>query len=328
MLTRVRILLHLCTNAVKVILVCKVHVNNCDEYPDDFKNKLGCLKDFELDVKFKSDAVPIFCIPRPVPFALQEDLAHAYEKGIARGVWKPVQFNDYGTPVVPIKKSLLPGLSAPSLRVCGDYSVTVNPQLETHKQPISVPEELMQKLGGGYGFTKIDLADAYNQISLSPESQKRLALSTHRGVLLQMHLDFGISSVPGYFQEIMTQLTSDLEGVAVYLDDIFDSGDNAEDHLHNLRQLLQRLQNKGLRCRLEKCIFAQPRVEYLGHTLSHSGVAKSSKVDAVLSMPQPHDLPSLKSFLGSVQFYSKFLPNLATITEPLYMLTRNNVDWR
>ena len=57
-------------------------------------------------------------------------------------------------------------------------------------------------------------------------------------------------------------------------------------------------------------------------------VAKGSKVDAVLSMPQPHDPSSLKSFLGSVQFYNKFLPNLATITEPLYMLTRKNVDWR
>ena len=66
----------------------------------------------------------------------------------------------------------------------------------------------MQKLGGGYGFTKIDLAEAYNQIPLSPESQKRLALSTHRGVLLQLRLPFGISSAPRYFQEIMIQLTS------------------------------------------------------------------------------------------------------------------------
>ena len=111
----------------------------CDESPDVFKNELGCLKDFKLDIKFRSDAVPIFCKPRPVPFALQEDLAHGYQKGIARGVWKPVQFNDYGTPVVPIKKSLLPGQSAPSLRVCWDYSVTINPQLETHRQPIPIP---------------------------------------------------------------------------------------------------------------------------------------------------------------------------------------------
>ena len=68
----------------------------------------------------------------------------------------------------------------------------------------------MHKLGGGYSFTKIDLADACNQISLSKESQKKLDLSTHKGVLLQMRLPLGISSAPGYFQEIMFQLTNDL----------------------------------------------------------------------------------------------------------------------
>ena len=237
------------------------------------------------------------------------------------------QFNDYGTPVVPVRKNKLPGQESAGIRVCGDYSVTVNPQLETHRQPLPLPEELMYKLGGGYGFTKIDLADAYNQIPLSKESQKKLALSTHKGVLLQMRLPFGISSAPGYFQEIMFQLTNDLKGVAVYLDDILVSGATAEDHLQNLRALLQRLQDKGLRCRLEKCIFAQPSVEYLGYQLSQSGISKSTKVDAVLEMPPPKDVPSLRSFLGSVQFYSKFLPNLSTITEPLHKLTRKGVNW-
>ena len=112
----------------------------------------------------------------------------------------------------------------------------------------------MQKLSGGYGFTKIDLADAYNQIALGPESQKRLALSTHQGVLLQTRLPFGTTSTPGYFQEIMDQLTSDLPGVAVYLDDILVSGSTAQEHLNNLKRLLQRLSDKGLRCRLEKCM--------------------------------------------------------------------------
>ncbi|XP_052824016.1 uncharacterized protein LOC128247867 [Octopus bimaculoides] len=75
--------------------------------------------------------------------------------------------------------------------------------------------KLFIKLGGGFGYTKIDLADAYNQIKLAPESQRRLALSTHRGVLLQQRLPFGIKSAPGYFQEIMENLTHDLPGVAV-----------------------------------------------------------------------------------------------------------------
>ena len=190
-----------------------------------------------------------------------------------------------------------------------------------------LPEDLMQKLGGGYGFTKIDLADAYNQIMLAPESQKRLAISTHRGVLLQMRLPFGISSAPGYFQEIMDQLTSDLRGVAVYMDDILVSGTTPSEHLQNLCALLQRLESKGLRCRLEKCVFAQPCVEYLGHILSGQGIAKGPKVNDVMQMPAPENVSGLRSFLGSVQFYSKFLPNLATITEPLHRLTKKDTPW-
>ena len=81
----------------------------CQEFPDLFKAELGCLKDFELDVKFKADAKPVFCKPQVVPFAIQEDLSIAYDAGIARGVWQSVQFNNYGTPVVSIRKVTLPG---------------------------------------------------------------------------------------------------------------------------------------------------------------------------------------------------------------------------
>ena len=51
----------------------------CDEFPDLFKPELGCLKDFELEVKFKADAVPVFHKARPVPFALRDDLVKGYE---------------------------------------------------------------------------------------------------------------------------------------------------------------------------------------------------------------------------------------------------------
>jgi len=113
----------------------------------------------------------------------------------------------------------------------------------------------MRRLRGGYGFTKIDLAGAYNQVRLVPRSRERLARTTHRGVLLQnVHL-FGISSASGYFKQVMDEITSDLPGVAVYLDEIFCSGATAEAHLQNLRRL-ERLRDEGLRCRLEKCTFA------------------------------------------------------------------------
>ena len=98
----------------------------CDEFPDLFKPELGKLKDFELEVKFKEDAEPVFCKPRAVPFAIQQDLVDAYEAGVKKGIWERTQFNANGTPVVPIRKALLPGQTKAKLRVCGDYSVTVN----------------------------------------------------------------------------------------------------------------------------------------------------------------------------------------------------------
>ena len=278
-------------------------------------------------MKFKADAVPVFHKARPVPFGLHDDLVKGYEEGIAKGVWKPVQFDEHETPVVPIRKVHTSGSLKPKLWICGDYSVSINDQLEDHRHPLPLPEELMQKLGGGFGYTKIDLADAYNQIQLAPESKCRLALSTHRGVLLQQRLPFRIKSAPGYFQ-IMENLTSDLPGVAVFQDDMLVSGQDANDHLGNLKRLLTRLNDKGLRCRRDKCQFAQPSVEYLGHTLSAEGIFKESKVEAVLKMPPPTDVSSLKSFLGSVQFYGKFIPKLASMAEPLYRLTKKATPWK
>ena len=133
---------------------------------------------------------------------------------------------------------------------------------------------------------------------------------------------------PGYFEEFMEQLTRDLHGVAVYIDDILVSGKNAEEHLKILRALFKNLNEKKLCCKLEKYIFTQSSGENLGHTLSKDGVAKGFKVDAVLRMPPPKELGTLRSFIGSVQFYSKFLPpNLSTIIEALHKLTRKGQQW-
>ncbi len=104
----------------------------CRNFPDLFKAELGCLKDIELEVAFKPNPKPIFCKPRTVPYVILEELNVAYDEGLKKGVWIPTQFKDYGTPVVPVRKALLPGQRKCRLRICGDYSVTVNVQLETH----------------------------------------------------------------------------------------------------------------------------------------------------------------------------------------------------
>ena len=71
-------------------------------------------------------------------------------------------------------------------------------------------------------------------------------------------------------------------------------------------------------------MFAQLSVEYLGYTISKG----KRKVDAILDMPTPTNVSSLRSFLGSIQFYGKFIKDLSTLTEPLYCLLKKGVPWR
>ena len=78
-----------------------------------------------------------------------------------------------------------------------------------------------------------------DQIKFGLESQKRFRLSTHCEVLLQTYLPFITNSAPCYFQELTDQLNSDLSGVAIYFKNLLGSGVNAEEHLQNLRTLLQ-----------------------------------------------------------------------------------------
>ena len=96
----------------------------------------------------------------------------------------------------------------------------------------------------------------------------------------------------------MNQLTSDLPGVAVYLDDILISGKTAEDHLNNLRRLLKRLNDRGLRCRIQKCVFAQDSVTYLGHTISRDGI--SIRDPKLMQSPRCQHPPTSHSYARSL----------------------------
>ena len=104
----------------------------------------------------------------------------------------------------------------------------------------------MRRMDGTHYFSKVDLADDYNQIELGQESQRRLALRTHRGALLRAWLPSGIRSVTGNFQVVINQFTSDLPGVAVYLNDILISGTAAEYHLNNLRCLQKSMNDSNV----------------------------------------------------------------------------------
>ena len=114
----------------------------------------------------------------------------------------------------------------------------------------------------------------------------------------------------------------------MYIDDILVTGSSEQEHLDNLAQVLQRLEAAGMRLKKEKCEFLVPAVAYLGHVISAEGLRTSDvKVKAIVDAPAPRNVTELRSFLGLVNYYGKFLPDLATTLSPLYSLLQKQKRW-
>ncbi|XP_045105807.1 uncharacterized protein K02A2.6-like [Portunus trituberculatus] len=158
------------------------------------------------------------------------------------------------------------------VRLCGDYKLTVNKAILPDVYPLPTPEDLFSSLRGGIIFTKLDLSHAYNQLVLNDEAKQYLTINTHKGLFRCNRLSFGISAAVAIFQREMENLFRGLPGVAVYLDDILVNGESAEQHDSNLRSVLQKLSESGLRLKREKCHFRLPEVRYLGFRVSAEGL--------------------------------------------------------
>lgn len=126
----------------------------------------------------------------------------------------------------------------------------------------------------------------------------------------------------------MEGLLQGISDVIAYLDDILIGGKTEEEHLKILDEVLSRLENAGLRVKQRKCEFMKSSVEYLGHRIDSLGLHPlQDKVEAVKKAPTPKSVTELKSFLGLLSYYGKFLPNLSSTLHPLYQLDQKDQPW-
>ena len=127
----------------------------------------------------------------------------------------------------------------------------------------------------------------------------------------------------------MENLLQGIPHVVVRLDDILVSGKNGLDHLKNLEKVLQKLSSAGLKLRRDKCHYMESEVVYCGYVINGSGVKPmSDKVDAISNAPEPRDVSGqLRAFLGMLNYYHKFLTDVATTLEPLHKLLRKGTKW-
>lgn len=288
-----------------------------------FRDQLGTLKGTSAKINVDPMVQPIYCKARSVPYAMKEKVNTELDRLQAEGIIEPVQYADWAAPIVPILKS-----DKVSVRICGDYKLTVNKASRIDNYPIPKIADIFSTLAGGKMFTKLDMSQAYQQLRLDEESKQYVVINTHRGLFRYNRLPYGIASAPGIFQRTIEGVLRDIPGVSVYLDDILITGSSEEEHLATLDKVLSRLRDAGLQLRKEKCWFLAPSVIYLGHRIDAEGLHPiADKVTSLKQAPAPRNVTELQSYLGLINYYRKFLPDLSRVLAPLYALLQKGQSW-
>ncbi|XP_058456713.1 uncharacterized protein K02A2.6-like [Malaya genurostris] len=268
--------------------------------------------------------MPVFRPKRPVPFHAIQKVNEELDRLQKLNIITPVDFSEWAAPIVVVKK---PG---GKVRICADYSTGLNAVLEPHHYPLPTPDDIFSKLAGSKVFSVIDLSDAYLQVEVDDESKKLLTINTHRGLYRFNRLAPGVKSAPGAFQQLMSSLIADINGVESFLDDFIIHTTTDAEHERTLNALFSRLQQFGFRLRLEKCNFGQSSIKFIGHIIDAKGIRPDpAKISAIVQMPCPTDVSQIRSFLGAVNFYGKFVREMHKLRRPLDNLLKkdNPIVW-
>ena len=294
-----------------------------EKYKEVFKNTPGTMTHHTAHLSLKSKVEPVFRRAHSVPFSIREPVGKELDRLEECGILRRVEHSTWAAPIVPVPKS------DGTIRICGNYKLTINPQLNVDQYPLPKPSDLMASLTGGKQFTKLDLRSAYQQMPLDAESAKLVTINTHQGLYEYTKLPFGVSSAPAIFQRSMDSILQGLPQVICYLDDILITGKSEGEHIKNLEEVLKRFKEHGITLKKDKCVFVQKSVEYLGRVVDAQGIRTSErKVQAVREAPAPENIQELRSVLGMINYYGKFIPNLSTLLHPLHNLLKANQPWK
>ena len=139
-------------------------------------------------------------------------------------------------------------------------------------------------------------------------------------------MPFGLTNAQATFQRLMESCLGELHltWCMTYLDDIIVFSQTPEEHLHRLKAVFNKLKAAGLKLKPSKCDLFKQQINYLGHVVSNEWVSTNPvKMKAVTEWPQPTTVTEIRSFLGFVSYYRRFIPNLSIVAKPFNKLLQN-----
>uniref|UniRef100_A0A1Q3EU21 RNA-directed DNA polymerase n=1 Tax=Culex tarsalis TaxID=7177 RepID=A0A1Q3EU21_CULTA len=286
-------------------------------FPKVFSEELGLCTKTKVKLELKENCRPTFCPKRPVAYAMVEAVDRELDRLQQLNIITPIDYSEWAAPIVVVRKA------NGSIRICGDYSTGLNAALQPHQYPLPLPEDIFAKLANCKVFSQIDLSDAFLQVEVDERDRHLLTINTHRGLYLYNRLAPGVKNAPGAFQQITATMLAGIPGASCYLDDVIVGGATQEEHDRNLKAVLQRIEDYGFTIRLEKCSFGKNEIRYLGHIIDSRGLRPDpAKIEAITNMPPPTDVSGVRSFLGAINYYGKFVPNMRMLRYPIDKLLK------
>ncbi|KAL0892314.1 hypothetical protein ABMA27_015470 [Loxostege sticticalis] len=297
----------------------------CYQYRDIFYSEKMPLT-FTHSVKHKlrlTDETPIFTKNYRKPpceqVEIQKQVDDLVKKGIVRESMSP-----WSSPVHIVPKKA-DASGKVKWRLVIDYR-KLNDRTIEDKFPIPNITDILDKLGRAQYFSTIDLASGYHQVEMDERDIEKTAFTTDRHYEF-LRMPFGLKNAPSTFQRLMNNILRDLlyDTCIVYLDDILIYSVSLQDHIKKLKRVFDRLREHNFKVQLDKSEFLRKEVIYLGHTLTQEGLKPNEdKIKAIKKFPIPATQKEIKSFLGLVGYYRKFIPDFAKMTKPMTKCLKKN----
>lgn len=213
--------------------------------------------------------------------------------------------------------------------MCVDYRA-LNKVTIKNKYLIPLIADLFDRLGQAKYYTKMDLQKRYYQVRIAEGNEPKTTCITRYGSFEWLVMPFGLTNAPATFCTLMNKIFHPYldKFVVVYLDDIVIYSHTLEKHAQHLKTLFRVLRENELYVKKEKCSFAQETVQFLEHTIEHGRLKMDeSKVRAILDWEPPTKVTELRSFLGLVNYYRRFIKGYSARAAPLTDLLKMNRPW-
>ena len=220
------------------------------------------------------------------------------------------------------KGEMVPTRTVTGWRVCIDYR-RLNEATRKDHHPLPFIDQTVERLAEHAVYCFLDGMSGYFQIPIAPEDQEKTTFTCPFGTFAYRRMPFGLCNAPCTFQRCMNAIFDGLTGkiMEVFMDDFSVFGDSFSDGLKNLEQVLIRCKKTNLVLSWEKCYFMVKEGIVLGHKVSSRGIeVDRSKVEVIEGLPPPTNVKMIRSFLGHVGFYRRFIKNFSTIAKPLSKL--------